>query len=225
MHAHKRSTLAAGLTSLLALLLVVPATQAQPDAEAQTDGPTKSANEAEIGAPAPGFSLTDTDGDTHSLSDYEGKYVVLEWVDFRCPYVGKHYGSGHMQKLQEKYTEKGVVWLSMYSASPKHPAYFSPEKMAAKNKELGGDQTAILMDSSGEVGKTYGATNTPHMFVINPEGELIYKGGIDNKPTTDEADIKTAKNYVEAALSQAMNGKDVSVKTAQPYGCPIKYGK
>lgn len=179
---------------------------------------------AELGAPAPDFSLKDTDGDTHSLSDYEGQYVVLEWMDFRCPYVGKHYGSGNMQQLQKKYTDENVVWLSMYSVAPDHRKYEPPEKMAAKNRELGGNQTAMLMDPSGKVGKTYGATNTPHMYVINPEGRLIYRGGIDDKPTTDEADIEGATNYVRAALEASMNGEEIDVQKAPPYGCPIWYG-
>lgn len=202
-------TLLAGFTCCVLLLIAVPEVQAQ--------------SSAPVGEPAPEFTLKDTNGAPHSLSDYQGTYVVLEWVDFLCPYVGKHYGSGNMQTLQETYTNKGVAWFSVYSAAPSHRAHFPPEKMTAKNQELGGQQTAILMDSTGQVGKMYGATNTPHMFVINPGGELVYKGGIDDKPTTDEADVKGAKNYVRAALDASMNGREVEVEKAPPYGCPIKY--
>lgn len=199
----------ATVTCCLLLLFTAPEGRAQ--------------SNATIGAPAPDFTLKDAEGGTHSLSEHEEKYVVLEWVDFKCPYVGKHYGSGNMQRLQKTYTDKGVVWLSIYSAASSHPAYVPPEKMVAKNEELGGNQTALLVDPTGEVGQIYGATNTPHMFVIDPDGELIYKGGIDDKPTTDETDIKTATNYVRKALDAAMNGKKVRPKRAEPYGCPIKY--
>lgn len=179
--------------------------------------------EAKVGEQAPDFTLQGTDGESYTLSDFEGQYVVLEWLNFECPYVGKHYGSGNMQRLQEKYTDKDVTWFSVVSSAPGKQGHHPPEKMNAKNEEYGGQQTAILMDESGEVGRTYGARTTPHMYVINPEGELIYKGGIDDKPTTDEADIETATNFVSAALDAAMNGEEVETKTAPPYGCSVKY--
>lgn len=212
-------SLADSLAFLVALILAVPT------ANGQTTSPSSSTPEADIGAPAPDFTLKDANGDTYTLSDYEGQYVVLEWMDFHCPYVGKHYGSGNMQQLQKTYTDKNVVWLSMYSVAPDHRKYVSPEKMAAKNRELEGQQTAMLMDPTGKVGKTYGATNTPHMFVINPQGNLIYRGGIDDKPTTDESDIEGATNYVRAALEASMNGEEIDVQKGAPYGCPIWYGK
>lgn len=179
--------------------------------------------DAEIGEPAPGFTLEGTDGETYTLSDLEGQFVVLEWLNFGCPYVGKHYDSGNMPSLQEKYTDEGVVWLSVVSSAPGTQGYYPPEEMNARNEKRGGQQTAILMDPTGEVGQMYGAQTTPHMYIINPEGELIYKGGIDDKPTVDEADIESATNYVEAALDAAMNGEEVAVKTAPPYGCSVKY--
>jgi peroxiredoxin len=185
-------------------------------AVAQTD-------QAEIGAQAPGFTLNAADGDKHSLADFEGKYVVLEWLNFGCPFVGKHYGSGHMQELQKTYTDKGVVWLSIVSSAPGKQGYYPPKEMVKQKKKHNGNMTAILLDPEGTVGKTYGATVTPHMYIINPDGELIYRGGIDNRPTTDEADIKGATNYVEKALTAAMNGEEVSPKRAKPYGCTIKY--
>lgn len=205
---------AASIALVLGLLLAVGLA---PTATAQTT------DRATVGEPAPDFTLKDTDGEPRSLSDYEGQYVVLEWLNFQCPFVGKHYGSGHMQKLQETYTDKGVVWFSIVSSAPGKQGYYPPKEMKAQNKKRGGNQTAILMDPTGTVGKTYGATVTPHMYVISPEGTLLYRGGIDDRPTTDEADIKGATNYVEKALEAAMNGKEVSPKRAQPYGCTIKY--
>ena len=185
--------------------------------------PRAAQSQATVGASAPTFTLSDTDGDTHSLSDFEGKYVVLEWLNFECPFVGKHYGSGNMQALQKTYTEKDVVWLSIVSSAEGEQGYYPPQEMKAQKEKRDAHMSAILMDPSGEVGRSYGATVTPHMYVINPEGTLIYKGGIDDKPTTDEADVKGATNYVKNALTQAMNGKEVDPKTASPYGCTIKY--
>ena len=180
-------------------------------------------NQAEVGEPAPNFTLKAADGDTHSLSDFEGQYVVLEWLNFGCPFVGKHYGSGNMQRLQKTYTDKGVVWLSIVSSAPGEQGYYPPDEMVQQKKKHDGNMTAILMDPDGKVGKTYGATVTPHMYVISPEGELLYRGGIDDKPTTDEADIEGATNYVQMALDAAMNGENVSPERAEPYGCTVKY--
>ena len=198
------------------ILTLLTAVAFAPAALAQTD-------QAEVGEPAPDFTLTDTDGDTHSLSDFEGQYVVLEWLNFECPFVGKHYGSGNMQQLQETYTEEGVAWLSIVSSAEDRQGYYPPEEMKRQKEKHNGDMTAILMDTSGEIGKTYGATVTPHMYIINPDGELVYRGGIDDKPTTDEADIEGATNYVDNALTAAMNGEEVDPKQAKPYGCTIKY--
>ena len=199
----------------LALALLTVVAFAAPVA-AQTD-------QADIGEPAPDFTLEAADGETHSLSDFEGKYVVLEWLNFECPFVGKHYGSGNMQALQEKYTDEGVVWLSIVSSAPGKQGYYPPKEMIEQKKRHNGNMTAILMDPDGEIGKTYGATVTPHMYVINSDGELVYRGGIDDKPTTDEADIEGATNYVDRALAAVMNGEEVSPKQAKPYGCTIKY--
>lgn len=180
-------------------------------------------SQAAVGEDAPNFTLPDTEGQQHQLADYEGKYVVLEWLNFGCPFVGKHYGSGNMQALQDTYTDKGVVWLSIVSSAEGKQGYYPPEEMKVQKKKHNGNMTAILMDPSGTVGRKYGAKVTPHMYVISPEGELLYKGGIDDKPTTDEADIEGATNYVRNALTQAMNGEEVEPKTAPPYGCTVKY--
>lgn len=184
---------------------------------------TAQAQEAQVNESAPDFTLSAADGETHSLSDFDGKYVVLEWLNYGCPFVQKHYESGNMQSLQETYTDKGVVWLSIVSSAEGKQGYYPPAEMVKQKEKHNGEMTAILMDPSGEVGRTYGAQVTPHMYVINPEGELIYKGGIDDKPTTDVADIEGATNYVKMALDQAMSGEDVKVQTAKPYGCTVKY--
>lgn len=181
------------------------------------------ASDVEVDKPAPDFALKDTNGKVHKLSDYRGKFVVLEWVNFGCPFVGKHYNSGNMQKLQKTYTEKGVVWLSICSSAPGKQGHYPPEKINALLKEKHASPSAYLIDEEGEVGKLYGAKTTPHMYIINPKGELIYAGGIDDKPSTKLKDIETAKNFVRAALDAAMAGKPVDVKEARPYGCSVKY--
>ena len=221
------------LLSAVALLAVVALGAAQflnaPASEDDTapEAPDAKASEAaappEVGKPAPDFTLQGTDGQTYTLSDLRGQYVVLEWLNFGCPYVGKYYDSGAMQGLQEKYTQQGVKWFSVVSSAPGKQGYHPPKEMNAKNAEYGGNQTAILMDPEGDVGRTYGARTTPHMYVINPEGTLIYKGGIDDKPTTDQADLEGATNYVVNALEASMNGNEVKTKKAPPYGCSVKY--
>lgn len=180
-------------------------------------------DKAEIDKKAPDFKLKDTNGKEHSLSDFKGKYVVLEWNSFGCPFVKKHYNSKNMQQLQKKYTGKDVVWLTINSSAPGKEGYFSSEELNKKIKEQGANMTAYLVDEKGTVGKTYGAKTTPHMYVINPEGTLIYAGGIDDIASTDTDDIKKAKNYVAAALDAAMAGKKIETKTSQPYGCSVKY--
>jgi hypothetical protein len=175
------------------------------------------------GDTAPDFSLTDLQGEKHSLSDYKGKYVVLEWNNPECPFVQKHYNSGNMPRLQQEERSKGVVWLTINSSAPGNEGNLPTDQI---EKFLNGDHaspTAYLRDPSGSVGHLYGAKTTPHMFVINSDGKLIYEGGIDNKPTPDPADISTATNYVRAALDEAMSGKPVAVATSRPYGCSVKY--
>jgi peroxiredoxin len=181
------------------------------------------AQEAAVGQPAPDFSLTDTTGGTNTLSAFKGKYVVLEWTNFDCPFVKKHYGSGNMQKFQKTYTEKGVVWLTINSSAPGKQGNYSPDKWNEMIKEKGAAPTAFLLDPDGKVGKMYGAKTTPDMVVINPEGIVIYMGAIDDKPTVNFEDVKTAKNYVAMALDAAMAGKTAEVTTTQSYGCSVKY--
>src|SRR5437588_4004144 len=145
-----------------------------------------------VGSAAPDFSLTDAKGKTHSLSQYKGKYVVLEWFNPECPFVKKHYGSGNMQKLQEEFTGKGVVWLTIDSSAPGLEGNLTAEQANAKIAEWKAHSTALLLDPEGKAGRTYAAKNTPHMFVINPEGKIVYEGAIDSKPTANPADIATA---------------------------------
>ncbi len=182
-----------------------------------------SADEATLGQPVPDFSLQGADGKTHALSDYKGKFVVLEWTNPKCPFVHKFYDSGTMQKLQGEETGKGVVWLRVNSSAPGHEGAQTPAEAAAYEKSHHVASTETLLDPTGKVGHEFHATNTPQMFVINKEGKLIYAGGIDDKASPDPADIATAKNYVTAALDEAMAGQAVTVSSAPPYGCSVKY--
>ena len=179
--------------------------------------------EVTTGAAAPDFTLTDTSGTSHNLSDFKGKVVVLEWVNHGCPFVVKHYSPGNMQGLQADYTSKGVVWLSICSSAEGKQGYYTAEGWQKLNAEKGGKATAILLDPEGTVGKLYGAKTTPHMYVINAEGTLVYQGAIDDKPSTDSDDIPGAKNYVKAALDEVLAGKPVTIGQTKPYGCGVKY--
>lgn len=178
---------------------------------------------AKIGDPAPPFSSVDNHGKTQKLADYRGKYVVLEWHNQGCPYTRKHYESGNMQRLQKEWTEKGVVWFTVISSGPGTQGFVTPTQEDAYLEKMHASPTAVLMDPAGTLGHLYDAKTTPQMFVIDPKGTLIYDGAIDDRPTTDQADIKTAKNYVETALTEAMAGKPVADPATRPYGCSVKY--
>jgi hypothetical protein len=177
------------------------------------------------GATAPDFKGTDSNGVQHSLSDYRGKYVVLEWANKGCPYDQKHYLSGSMENLQKEWTAKGVVWLSVISSAPGTQGYVSPAEENTYIKSMHVASTAVLLDPTGAIGRLYEAKTTPHMFVIDPTGKLIYQGAIDNKPTTDHEDLKGADNYLNDALNASMSGKPVSVASTRPYGCSVKYAR
>jgi peroxiredoxin len=182
------------------------------------------ANAADVGKPAPDFTLTDVNGKTVKLADFKGKHVVLEWTNPNCPFVVKHYGSNNMQALQKDKTAKNVVWLAVNSTSKSHQDYMAPAALSSKMiGEWKAAPTGLLMDESGTVGKSYQAKTTPHMYVIDPKGTLVFAGGIDDKRSANPADIKSAKNFVRAALDESMAGKPVSTSTATPYGCSIKY--
>jgi peroxiredoxin len=175
------------------------------------------------GSQAPDFKGTDSNGVSHSLSQYRGKYVVLEWANQGCPYDQKHYLSGNMEALQRQWTDKGVVWLSVLSSAPGEQGNVSPAEENQYLKKMKAAPTAALLDPEGKIGRLYEAKTTPHMFVIDPKGKLIYQGAIDDKPTTNHADIKTAHNYLNDALDSAMAGKAVPVAATRPYGCSVKY--
>jgi peroxiredoxin len=179
--------------------------------------------QVEIGKAAPNFTLPDTNGKTHSLADFKGKYVVLEWYQPDCPFVGKQYRSGNMQALQKQYTAKGVVWLSIDSSAPGEEGNYPADKLNEFAAKDGAARTALLLDPAGDVGRSYGAQTTPDMYIINPNGILVYKGAIDNKRSTDLADVKTATNYVKSALDSVLVGKPVSTASTRPYGCSVKY--
>jgi len=176
-----------------------------------------------VGSAAPDFSLTDAKGQTHSLSQYKGKYVVLEWFNPECPFVKKHYGSGNMQKLQEEYTGKGVVWLTIDSNAPGSEGNMTPEQAEKVTTAWKTHQTALLLDPKGKAGRAYGAKNTPNMVVISPEGKIAYEGAIDSKATPNPADIPSSTNYVKVALDESLAGKPVTTTNTRPYGCGIKY--
>ena len=181
------------------------------------------AAEPTVGNAAPDFSLPDATGKTHSLADFKGKFVVLEWFNEGCPFVKKHYGSGNMQKLQQEYSGKDVVWLTINSSAPGEQGHLTPETAPKTISELKMTSTKLLLDPDGKVGRLYGAKNTPHMFVINKEGKLIYQGAIDSKPTASASDIASSSNYVKVALDESMAGKPVSTANTKPYGCSVKY--
>jgi hypothetical protein len=187
-------------------------------------GMQDAAAQARIGAPAPAFTLTDSNGRAVSLADFKDKTVVLEWTSHECPYVGKHYRGNNMQTLQKKWTGQGVVWLSVISSAPGEPGHVSPQQANKLTADRGAAPSAVLLDPTGKVGRAFGARTTPHMYVINGEGALVYMGGIDDKPTARLEDLKRARNFVDDALSEMAQGKPVSATAARAYGCSIKYG-
>jgi hypothetical protein len=173
---------------------------------------------------APDFKGVDADGKTQTLSQYRGKYVVLEWANQGCPFDRKHYLSGSMEALQKQWTAKGVVWLSVISSAPGEQGYVTPAEEKDYLRTMHAAPTAAILDPNGTIGRLYSAKTTPHMFVIDPNGKVIYQGAIDDKPTPDQADLKGAHNYVSAALEEAMAGRPVETATTRPYGCSVKYG-
>jgi peroxiredoxin len=184
-----------------------------------------SARAAQVGSPAPGFAGTDSNGKTQTLAEYRGKYVVLEWHNHDCPYTAKHYQSGNMQSLQKQWTAKGVVWLTVISSAPGQQGYMDATQENAYVAKSGAKPTAVILDPSGAIGHLYDARTTPDMFIIDSNGKLIYAGAIDDHATTDVSDIKSSKNYVSAALTEAMAGQPVETAYTRPYGCSVKYGQ
>ena len=178
---------------------------------------------AKLNEAAPGFTLKDSFEKEYSLSDFEGKIIVLEWINFECPFVKKHYNSNNMQNLQEKYAEHSVVWLALCSSAEGKQGNFSNDEINNRSKKLKAKYLAYLIDEDGKVGKMYGAKTTPHMYIIDKKGKLVYAGAIDDKPSTDIDDIETAKNYVSSALDELLDSKNVSTQSSTPYGCSVKY--
>ncbi len=178
---------------------------------------------AVVGKPAPDFKLADVNGKAVTLSQFRGKTVVLEWNNPECPFVKKHYGSGNMQKAQAAAARDGVVWLTINSGAPGKQGHVSGAEAKAHLASAGARPTAYLLDHRGVVGKAYDAKTTPHMYIVNKAGTLVYAGGIDDKPTPRPADINGARNHVLAALTEIKAGKAVSVTTSRPYGCAVKY--
>ncbi|MFO8030600.1 MAG: thioredoxin family protein [Cyclonatronaceae bacterium] len=177
----------------------------------------------EIGNKAPDFTLPDASGENHTLSDYEGKFVVLEWLNHECPFVLKHYATGNMQMLQESYRDKGVVWFSIISSAPGKQGYMEPDETRKVTREKQAKPSAVLLDPEGKVGRTYDARVTPHIYIIDPQGMLVYMGAIDDRPTTNHDDVEGARNFVSEALDLLLEGRDVDASTYQPYGCTVKY--
>lgn len=177
----------------------------------------------ETGKIAPAFTAIDSNGKTVKLADYRGKTVVLEWTNDGCPYVRKHYGSGSMQKLQKEATADGVVWLSIISSAQGQQGYADGARANQLTKERGAAPTEVLLDPKGAVGHLYNAKTTPHMFIVDKAGTLVYQGAIDDKATSDPADLATSKNYVRAALAEVKAGKPVSTPATVSYGCTVKY--
>jgi peroxiredoxin len=184
-----------------------------------------SSAEVSVGTQAPDFSLSDTHGKTVRLADFKGKYVVLEWYNPDCPFVRKHYNSGNMQALQKEFTSKGVVWLSVNSSAPGQEGNYPADELNQISSKAGASRTALLLDPEGNVGRAYGAKTTPDMYIISPQGKLVYRGAIDDKRSTDLQDVKTAKNYVRVALESVMAGQTVATSATQPYGCSVKYAR
>lgn len=188
---------------------------------ADSTAPTK----AQIGAKAPDFTLTDVHGKTHNLSDFKDKIVVLEWINHGCPFVVKHYKSGNMQKLQETYTGKGVVWLAICSSAKGKQGYMTNEAWIKTNTENKTKVTGLLIDEDGTVGKLYGARTTPHMYIIDKEGTLVYAGAIDDNSSADASVIPDSKNFVVTVVDALLEGKPAPVSEHKPYGCSVKYAK
>ena len=180
------------------------------------------AQAATVGRTAPDFTATDASGKTHKLGDFKGKHVVLEWTNPGCPFVVKHYG-GNMQALQKEFTTKGVVWLSINSTSKDAYDYLAPAKLMAWKADKKASSTAVLMDESGKIGQLYSAKTTPHMYIVSPQGVLIYAGAIDSVPSARVEDIKTATNYIRQGLTESLSVKAISTASTRAYGCSVKY--
>ena len=220
----KRLLLGVGGIALAAVAVAVATGAADSGAPASAD---LSAAAPKVGAPAPGFTAVDTHGGSHSLEAYRGRWVVLEWVNHDCPYTKKHYKAvdgrpGNTQAMQRDYAQR-VVWLSVVSSAPGKQGFTTAAEADRLTREKGAAPTAVIRDTSGTLGRLYGARNTPQYAIIDPQGVLRYAGAIDDKPSSTVKDIAVATNYVRAALDAGLAGKPIAVAQTQPYGCDVKY--
>jgi hypothetical protein len=184
---------------------------------------TAAMSEPVVGQPAPAFQARDAEGQTRSLAQFRGKDVVLEWTNSGCPFVQHAYKSGVMPDLQRRAARDGVVWLTVVSSAPGKQGYMQAAEVGAWKAQFGAAPADVLLDPAGTVGRTYGAKTTPHMFIVDPNGTLVYMGGLDDRPSTIPADANTAHNYVRAALDDLKAGKPVRDAVTRPYGCAVKY--
>lgn len=208
-HAMKTPRALAALTGVAALTLALVGSPAQAT-------PT-------VGQPAPDFTATDSNGVSQRLSAQRGSIVVLEWTNHDCPFVRKHYDTNNMQALQKEAKTQNVVWWSVISSAPGNQGYVSPAEANALTARRNAEPAAVLLDTEGKVGRLYGARTTPHLYIIDPQGKLVYMGGIDDNPSANPADVKTATNYVRVALAALKNGQPVNPASTRPYGCSVKY--
>jgi peroxiredoxin len=176
-----------------------------------------------VGESAPDFVGTDSKGGEIRLSDFAGEVVVLEWTNHDCPYVRKHYGTGNMQALQKRATERGVVWLSVISSAPGKQGHVSAAEANRLTEDRDASPTAVILDPDGTIGRLYAARTTPHMFIVDESGALVFAGGIDDQPSSRPDTVNGARNYVDAALGELLDGRSVSITTSRPYGCSVKY--
>lgn len=223
----RTSTLLLALTALLSLSALGCGTtaNAEPVKTGSTmTGTSRSAIVASIGKAAPNFKLTDATGKAHQLSDFKGKYVVLEWVNYDCPFVVAQYGAGRMQKLQKTMTDAGVIWLSINTGAEGKQGVFKGQALLDRIAKEKAVPTAYLRDADGAVGMLYGAKTTPHMYLISPEQTLLFAGALDDKATTDKAEVKKDGSYIETAYSEAKAGKAITTPNPKSYGCGVKYG-
>ncbi len=211
------STVPTGALSRRAVLAAVALT-------ASLAMPGLASAQAQLDQPAPAFRASTADGKTVTLDSYKGKTVVLEWTNHDCPYVKKHYGSGNIPALQKEATAQGVVWLQVISSAPGQQGHVDGATAIKLNKDRGAAPSQVLLDPSGQIGKAYGAQTSPHLFIVNPQGVLVYKGGIDSIATAKVDDIPKADPYVKTALSELAAGKKITHASTKPYGCSIKYG-
>lgn len=181
------------------------------------------AEQAKIDSTAPDFSLPSVQGREVSLLSYKGKIVVLEWINFDCPYVRKHYETGNIPKMQQEYTKQGVVWLGICSSAPGKQGHLEKNTIMERIQNYNASLTEYLIDENGKVGKTYGAKTTPHYFIIDTNGNLVYSGAIDDKPNTNKEDIAIARNYVREVLNAILSGQTPQIQVTKPYGCSVKY--